>query len=1151
MPSLAVIHRSLLVHLLRVACCCAVLISGLLGTIATAQETKPSDSADKKTSPKNAAAGLLTPEDADVVRVIGDDGQVHVLKAGQTLKRVLEMLANGEKPPAHVPDYYIASCMLDGQVDPERDRATLNATFEVLLQPGKSAVRVPLRMPDAVILSRGYEGPGAPQFEDFEKNAGYVCLLSGEGKHVVKLKLAVTLRRTGATQRLQLSLPSSVQTRLVLDVPQSQLTVKATDVAKPNESLDLQTEIVDAKHSRIIAQGFGTSLDLNWQGVREAVPAKRELQVRTMMQAEILPDDVVLQVGQTVRALQGTFRSVTISVPSGFKVDGVTDKAGTPLSFNLPQAGRALVPLPSETSGPIDLVWQLRSTLGANNVKVKLAPPLVDEAVRQDGMLGVISPEGFSLRLLDGESHGLERIGAATFRRFADAVLRQSDSSVSHAFSFEGNCQATLELERVVASFFVRPAYELTFASDSAEFVATLELRVFRGAIDQLQFRWPKWRDEGWQVDADASGSLGVSPEPGSSADDYVLKFSESVDRRDDSIEITFRGRRALAAGKPETSLTLPTVMAPRRSNATLVVKNANNVESKLVARDSTDLRLTATAGKQGSDLQDVPTNQRLRRYDLFSDQASFGAEILVHPQSIACASRTSLSVQDDRIRVTQLFEYDVAYERLAEVRISVPKTLADRAGGLQAQFWFVQSPDEVLWQIESATAARFALTPVSTGVDVDGRQLKLSLPQPSWGRFRIGAQYSLPLDEKNLVKGSRLEVIPLMHSADVALEKSQLQVRAPDNVTVKVQSEDWQPEVTLERYPTWGAEGLQRQVALELRVSPTQASDDFSIRKAAFRIRFDQGVARTQAVYQIDGDVRAMSLEMPPKVARNAARFWWDGIELNSEQMRRTEDNNVVHLNLQGTAERQWHVFAIDYASEDSPSFGLHNFLRSRTPKFASNVWQAESQWEITVPFDQHLFIYPNGLAPRFRWHRQGLMWTRLTRDLKTEVVDWLLSNDDAPLPDGSNVSTLVPASFRADGGGNRYLFSSYGRLPSIELQTMSQPGIVLAGTGLALAIGFILLRIPATRHVLTFLVLGVAMALLGIWHFEPVQLLLQPAVIGVVMATVAAIVESRIKRRDQIAYVTLSPPSDIIVPGSSREERASVPPPEPAIGL
>ena len=128
--------------------------------------------------------------------------------------------------------------------------------------------------------------------------------------------------------------------------------------------------------------------------------------------------------------------------------------------------------------------------------------------------------------------------------------------------------------------------------------------------------------------------------------------------------------------------------------------------------------------------------------------------------------------------------------------------------------------------------------------------------------------------------------------------------------------------------------------------------------------------------------------------------------------------------------------------------------------------------------------------------------------------------------------------------------LFSAFGRPTRIEFQTMSQPGIVLTGAGLALAFGFILLKIPGTRHVLTFLLLSVAMALVGIWHFEPVQLLLQPAVIGVLLAFIAAVVETRIKHRQRIAFITLAPPSDVVIPGSSRREPMLQPQVESAVG-
>ena len=93
-----------------------------------------------------------------------------------------------------------------------------------------------------------------------------------------------------------------------------------------------------------------------------------------------------------------------------------------------------------------------------------------------------------------------------------------------------------------------------------------------------------------------------------------------------------------------------------------------------------------------------------------------------------------------------------------------------------------------------------------------------------------------------------------------------------------------------------------------------------------------------------------------------------------------------------------------------------------------------------------------------------------------------------------------------------------------------MSQPAIMLCGAGFALAVGFILLRIPATRHMLTLLGLGCGMAILALWRPEPVQLLLQPALFGLLLAVVAAILENRSRRSQQASLVTLSSPDDFL---------------------
>ena len=215
-------------------------------------------------------------------------------------------------------------------------------------------------------------------------------------------------------------------------------------------------------------------------------------------------------------------------------------------------------------------------------------------------------------------------------------------------------------------------------------------------------------------------------------------------------------------------------------------------------------------------------------------------------------------------------------------------------------------------------------------------------------------------------------------------------------------------------------------------------------------------------------------------------------------------------------------------------------NELEIHAPRFASDVWLADTVWEVVLPIDQHLLVYPENYTPAFSWQRQMAVWSRRPIDPGTSLNNWLLTDASSDL---AAVLDTQLKELRFDplsnvAYGNSYLFSAFGHQHEIKFRTMSQPAIILAGAGLTLAIGLVLLRIPSTRHVLTILVVGFGLSLAGLWHLEAVQLLLQPAVFGLILAVVASIIESRIKRRQRASLVTFSSPSDFLVAGSSREE-------------
>jgi hypothetical protein len=124
----------------------------------------------------------------------------------------------------------------------------------------------------------------------------------------------------------------------------------------------------------------------------------------------------------------------------------------------------------------------------------------------------------------------------------------------------------------------------------------------------------------------------------------------------------------------------------------------------------------------------------------------------------------------------------------------------------------------------------------------------------------------------------------------------------------------------------------------------------------------------------------------------------------------------------------------------------------------------------------------------------------------------------------------------------GNSYRFTGFGLAHKLEFRTMSRHIIVLIGAGLALLVGFMLMNIPATRHVLTILLLGFATTVLALWFPEPVLVLLQPAGLGLLLAIVAALIQGAMLRTRKAQVLTLSSPSGFTAPASS--VRREVPP-------
>jgi hypothetical protein len=185
----------------------------------------------------------------------------------------------------------------------------------------------------------------------------------------------------------------------------------------------------------------------------------------------------------------------------------------------------------------------------------------------------------------------------------------------------------------------------------------------------------------------------------------------------------------------------------------------------------------------------------------------------------------------------------------------------------------------------------------------------------------------------------------------------------------------------------------------------------------------------------------------------------------------------------------------------------------------------------DLRLPPQQHVFTYPEGWTAQFEWIRSGLIWMRRPAATSPVPRSWISGADGPPEPEEF-------------ARGNGYRFGRFGPAEPITFVSMSLPLIVLLGAGLAWAAGLVLLKLPVTRNVMTFLTIALLVAVAGIWYPGPVQVLLQAAILGLLLATAMAFIQGLFRREKPAPILTLSSPSDLFggsATGSSLRREAA----------
>ena len=991
-------------------------------------------------------------------------------------------------------DSHVSEVDLEGNV--EDGRVLLTATIHVIINRDHEWVPVLLGLNQAVLRNRpDYRGVGeAMPVNPFQPEAGYRWLFKGKGQHELTLSMFVpTQKNQTPERRLLLAVPATAVSHLKLRVavPHQRLKLERS------EKLQAKTKPLTNADSEIEVYGFGLEklLDLKWQQLPNPKSVPTALRATTSITVGLTGETVLLEAKQQITAIQGNFIKLGVRLPTGFQLQLVETKLYSDHKVDSTD-NYATITLTERTTGPVELIWTLKSKFPDVGRELTIAGFDVDHAVQQTGKIAIGKAEGYRIKKRDSKNR---------------LVYRINGNEVSSAYRFHGQpFRLGLDLHKIEPYFTASPHYSMLLSAKRADLEAVVRYQVHRGVVQEVELKWPHWNLEGWEIAGLTSPDLIEQVDFDAENESIRIRL---VQPQTGEFELPpLKAHRAVTADETPFDVSLPNPIASSRSPTTLVVDDALNVESELTPSGEPSAELTQSKKSR---------SRRRSEFRIASQAHVFSVKMSEHDQDIrAETTATLVEVRKNQLLVIQRISYDVAYKPLSEVRLLVPQSLVNRV-----RFYI---NDNVASDEDWSQNVGTPFTPEWVeNEDQILRGVNVPLLGSQIGKINVVARYSVDLSQK-LASGRELPVtLPLIQSSDVDNYSSiRFRYKVRDQIEVGVVGELWQQQPSLVDTTIWTTTEPNAEIPLTLNRSTSHSVQEYSVSKVLIQTVFKQdGIAVSQARYRLDGQVSTVVIGFPPDIAWTNIR--WDQEILSRDKILETAPgSHKYRLTVSDSPQPGEHLLTINFRSESAVPADWSRLHRFSAPSFSSGVWVAQTVWEVVLDEGQHLFTNPHSFTPQFRWKRNAIFWWRSPTEQYANLNDWI---GDVEEPDEHG-------EFSQDHS-NSYQFSRFGPTHSIEFRSMSRGYVVLLGAGLAWLAGIVLLKIPATRSVITLLTAVFAVALLGLWHSAPIQLLLQPAILGLLLAIAMVLIESSLKRTGDSTILTLSSPSEFMPPSTSME--------------
>lgn len=1034
-------------------------------------EAKPEEPKAKKeipsTSARNSADGLLPP--ATYKYLLNENNEPVPVPNGPTLEGYNKWLEEERNKPQGPQPYTVSEVDIVGTANDER--ANLFVTFTVMLNSPDKWERVPLYFNDSVLLAQAvYSGDGKEVLDRKDPKLGYVWWFKGKGPHRLKLNLSVSLQKPIPSRHLIVTLPTSAVSHIQLTLPYASVTAKAL----PEQSV-VFVKPGDESKSTIEAIGLGSHLDLTWQPNVDVRPTDTSLEVTSTMFAEIEADTMFLRVNQRISSFQGPFEQVSVRLPTNSELIKLESPEKITQLVDPDNRQRVIVNF-KEKFSLAQLNWSLRLP-AKMRTRMVLEGFVVEGARRHTGKIGLAVGEG--LQLIDRRDHALQSIPIGDFPSTMGTPVRAyqfGSQSFSLAFSFD----------EVKPHFEVKPQLTLSASTQQVTLDAEFQYRIDRNGLDEVTLAWPNYKAEGWSIDSIDEPGIVESYQ----IDERGQILVRLVGHQTRSFGFHLRATRPIKPGDEVAFSTPRPRLASRVLPTSLVIVNAENVETDLAGRGETVFYPLPNSSVEALALPESTKDLKITAFRVDTDEQAFVLRVTPQKQKIRTESYVDAHWKDNQFYVTQQLEYDVSYERLNQVRLTVPSTIDfDRIR-------FFKSGDIEL---------KPELLPSAPGAD---RQIQLKLGESLLGHFEIEARFSVLFSRLPSFDREARIAIPILDSLDEPASQTKVTLAQSGWFEAEpIAADVWRPQRSQRDSWEWISDGAQADISLKL-VHSVRANESGSISRALISVALEgtgEGVVRAQ--FRVSTRSPMLPVQLP--ASSKSVAFFLGTKPLTDREFaespvgsRRYEVQLPERLEGSTPTER---LLTVTYSEDFGSQMGWSDKLELIAPTVLNCSW-GRVYWQIVLPAGQHLLNYPVSATPMFHWRRVGAVWKRIS----DYDANWLKSWID----NGSSVELETDEVFSGKVG-NTYLFRQLDSPKPLVFQTLSSPMVLLFGAGFSLIVGFIMLRLVVFRHVLTLLTLGLIIATVGLWHSAALELLLQPMIAGMIFPLMAVALDGWVRER------------------------------------